>query len=135
MDKKVKRFTEKMDLNPPAIVEMLDDVQAKLKIIFPKEYIEFMLEYNGAEGQVGSNSYLMIWSTEQIIPFNDGYAVNEFTPGLVYFGSDGGGMAYAFDFRTPTTSIVEFPFESIQIEDANLCGTTFNEFLEHLYNA
>lgn len=135
MDIKMKRLTQKMELNPATTIEMLDQVQAKLKIIFPKEYIGFMLESNGAEGQVGSNSYLRVWSTEQIVPFNDGYAVNEFTPGLIYFGTDGGGMAYAFDVRTVTTSIVEFPFESIKIEDANFCGNTFNEFLEYLYNS
>ena len=91
-----------------------------------------MLESNGAEGFIGS-SYLVIWPIEQIIVLNQAYRVSEFNPGLVYFGSDGGGEAYAFDIRTKEMPIVEFPFESIHIEDAELCGKTFYEFLQNLY--
>lgn len=135
MNSNIKRQLEKMELNQPASIETLEEVQAKLKVRFPTDYIEFMLESNGAEGQIGSNSYLTVWPAEQIIPLNDGYAVSEFTPGLVYFGSDGGGMAYAFDFRGTTPLIVEFPFDSIKIDDVKFCGNTFSDFLEYLYNA
>jgi len=120
-------------LNPPATKEAIEEIQAKLGITFPAQYIEFMLDSNGAEGPIGPNSYLSIWSIEQIIELNEAYEVNEFTSGLVYFGSDGGGMAYAFDVRGANPSIVEFPFESINIADVKFCGNTFAEFLEHLY--
>lgn len=135
MNRNSKRLPDKMELNHPASIEILEEAQAKLQVRFPTDYISSCLNLCGAEGQIGSNSYLAIWSAEEIIPCNVGYAVNEFTPGLVYFGSDGGGMAYAFGFRGATPSIVEFPFESIKIEDASYCGNTFNEFLEYLYNA
>jgi hypothetical protein len=131
MDEDVKKFIDRMDLNPPTTEEFLKDVEVKLGIRLPDQYKEFMLESNGAEGNVGTNSYLAIWPIEQIVQLNEEYAVNEFTPGLVYFGSDGGGMAYAFDNRVKETPIVEFPFESINIEDAKLCGNTFNEFLQN----
>ncbi|MDA8146762.1 MAG: hypothetical protein M0Z27_11975, partial [Thermaerobacter sp.] len=92
-----------------------------------------MLEANGGEGMIGDNSYLVIWPAEQIIQLNEAYSVNEFTPGLVYFGSDGGGMAYAFDTKDDRTRIVELPFESIHAEDAKFCGQTFTEFLQYLH--
>lgn len=133
MIKILKQLTNNMMLNPPTTREVLNEVEVKLEIKLPEQYVEFMLESNGAEGQVGSSSYLAIWSIEQLVPLNEEYAVNEFTPGLVYFGSDGGGMAYAFDLRGSTITIVEFPFESIEIEDAKFCGNTFVEFLEYLY--
>jgi len=133
MNTNLKRLTEQMKLNPPAIKEILDETAAKLKIKFPGQYVEFMLASNGAEGRIGPDSYLVIWPAEQLIALNMEYAVNEFTPGLVYFGSDGGGAAYAFDVRASNPSIVEFPFASVKIEDAKFCGNTFTEFLEYLH--
>lgn len=134
MDKNLKNLINKMELNQPTTREMLEDIGIKLGIKLPDQYVEFMLESNGAEGNVGTKSYLSIWSAEQIVQLNEEYAVNEFTPGLVYFGSDGGDMAYAFDKReNESPLVVEFPFESIHIEDAKLCGKTFAEFLQYLY--
>lgn len=133
MDDILKKLIEKMELNPPTTSSALTDVEAKLRIKLPNQYIDFMMESNGAEGNIG-RSYIAIWAAEQIVQLNEGYAVNEFTPGLVYFGSDGGGMAYAFDNRTENVSIVVIPFESIHIEDAKMCGKTFVEFLQYLFN-
>ena len=62
------------------------------------------------------------------------YAVNQYTPGILYFGSDGGDIAYAFDTRNENVTIVEIPFESIHIEDAQLCAYGFNDFIEKMYN-
>jgi SMI1 / KNR4 family (SUKH-1) len=133
MDDILKKLIEKMGLNPPTTSSALTDVEAKLRIKLPNQYIDFMMESNGAEGNIG-RSYIAIWAAEQIVQLNEGYAVNGFTPGLVYFGSDGGGMAYAFDNRTENVSIVVIPFESIHIEDAKTCGKTFVEFLLYLFN-
>ncbi len=134
MDEYIKSLLGGMELNPPTTKEVMKEIEEHLRIKFPDEYMNFMLESNGAEGNVGANSYLVIWSNDQIVQLNEAYSVNEFTPGLVYFGTDGGGMAYAFDNRSDGTPIVEFPFESIHVEDAKLCGNTFVEFLQYLHN-
>ena len=134
MDKNLIKILEGIELNQPTTKERLEEVERQLEIKFPDQYIYFMLESNGVEGTIGANSYLAIWPIEQIVQLNEEYAVNEFTPGLVYIGSDGGGMAYAFDNRVKGIPIVEFPFESIHIEDAKICGNTFIEFLQNLYH-
>lgn len=134
MDKRIVQLIRKLQLNMPTNREILDDAESKLEIRFPDQYINFMLESNGLEGKIGNSSYLVIWPAEQIVILNEEYAVNEFTPGLVYFGSDGGGMAYAFDKRDGEMSVVEFPFESIDIKDTKLIGKTFIDFLQSLYD-
>lgn len=133
MDERIRNLTSGLELNSPASKELIKEVETKLGVRFSEQYVEFMLESNGAEGTIGE-SYLAMWAIEQIVPLNEEYAVDEFTPGLVYFGSDGGGMAYAFDKRDDRMPIVEFPFESIHIKDAKVCGKTFLEFLEYLYH-
>ena len=133
MKKDIRKFIKKMDLNPPATEESLKAIETKLKISFPAQYRDFILESNGAEGPIGKNSHLIIWPVEEIIQLNEGR--EEFTPGLVHFGSDGGGEGYAFDKRVKEMPIVKIPTDSINIdEDAELCGNTFNEFLQHLFN-
>jgi len=135
MDENIRSLLVGMESGLPTTREVMEKAEAELRIKLPDQYIDFMLESNGAEGNVGAKSYLAIWSAEQIVQLNEAYAVNDFTPGLVYFGSDGGGMAYAFDNRVEgIPPIVEFPFESIHVEDAKLCGNTFIEFLQNLYN-
>ena len=130
----IKAFVSTMKMNPPAIAETLRDVEFELGIKFPEQYKNFMLESNGAEGCIGKNAYLVIWPIEEIVKRNRGYMVDEFVPGLVYFGSNGGGAAYAFDKRDKTIPIVKFPFDSINIADAKQLGSTFEEFLESIYN-
>ena len=77
---------------------------------------------------------MVIWPIEEIISLNEAYSVNQYTPGILYFGSDGGDIAYAFDIRNENISIIEIPFESIHIEDAQLCAYGFNDFIEKMYN-
>lgn len=115
--------------------EVLRKIESELNITFPAQYREFLLETGGAEGMVGANSYLVIWSPKEIIPYNEYGKVEEFTPGLVQFASDGGGIAYAFDKREEDISIVAIPDDSIHIEDAIVLGKTFEEFLQSLYDA
>lgn len=135
MNEHVKRLVSAMDCNPPATEDAIRGAELELDMKFPAQYRKFMLESNGAEGGIGENSYLAIWSVEEIVPSNTDLKVEQFTPGLVIFASDGGGTAYAFDKRAENISIVEIPDDSIHIEDATPCGDTFEDFLQYLYDA
>lgn len=69
-----------------------------------------MLKTNGGEGTIGEDSYLRLWKIEEIIESNKGYSVEEFAPGLIIIGSDGGGTAYGFDFRSEKPILVAVDF-------------------------
>ena len=125
-DEEIFALMSDMELEEPTTEAEITAVENAMQIKFPIEYKEFMKKSNGAEGAIGENSYLSIWPMNEIVELNEGYGVADFTPGLVYFGSDGGGMAYAFDSRKEYMPIVEFPFDSIHIEDAKLIANTFN---------
>lgn len=123
-----------IDLCESINVEKIIKVENEMGIKLPLSYKSFIQKYNGGEGEIGKNSYLVLWSIDEIIELNKEYGVSDFTPGLVYFGSDGGSMAYAFDFRPEKPIFVEFPTDSIHIEDANYISDTFGEFIEQLHN-
>lgn len=133
MKKETFAMMSEMEFVEPASEELIEAVENEMNIVFPEQYLRFMKLTNGAEGPLGSNSYLSIWPLDEIPPLNDEYGVREFTPGLVYFGSDGGDTAYAFDFRAVPPVIVEFPFDSIDIDNAVKIADTIDGFIAALY--
>lgn len=133
MDDLFDTYFEKMECNSPALENDIKHVEEIMGISFPRDYVAFMMKADGAEGSLGENSYLSIWRIEDIAELNNDYEVSEYTPGLVYFGSDGGGIAYAFDMNLGGC-IVEFPFDSIHYEDAKVIGHSFIEFIRCLFN-
>jgi hypothetical protein len=134
MNEQVRNLIGTMRTNPPATDEAIKEAEDELGMTFPKEYREFMHESNGAEGCIGENSYLNIWAIENIAQYNADYEVNAYNPGLVYFGSSGGGLAYAFDKRKKGTPIVSIPFQSVDLIQLEQIADTFTGFLQYLYD-
>ena len=68
---------------------------------------------NGVAGFVSGDedaAYVRIDPLEEVRDEEARKASAEFWPGLVVFGSDGGGEAFAFDTRDPDMPIVVFPW-------------------------
>ena len=89
---------------------------------------------NGAEGSIGQ-SYLVVWPADEIVELNQTYRVDDFAPGLVLFGGDGGNTGYAFDKRSVSPRIVEVPLMGMDLNAAEYCGASFVEFLRHVGRA
>ncbi len=99
---------------------------------FPEDYVAFMMNNNGGEGFLGESEYLILWPIEAIDHLNTAYEVDEYAPGLVLFGSSGGGEAYAFDRRSARAAIVEVPFVGMNLDLASPISSSFTDFLEQL---
>ncbi|GAB4191303.1 MAG: hypothetical protein Fur006_34300 [Coleofasciculaceae cyanobacterium] len=127
-------ITKELNKNQGASENALNQFMMSSGIKLPEQYLEFMRISNGTEGFIGENSYLILWPIEQIGELNEAYAVAEFAPGLLVFGSNGGDIAYAFDTRSEKMQIVEVPFIGMNLDNVKLCGTTFNSFLDYLYS-
>ena len=70
-----EKYMTDMELNEPSNPLEINKTEDKLKIKFPEQYKKFLLSHNGAEGSIGENSYLVIWSIEDIISLNEEYGV------------------------------------------------------------
>ena len=97
----------------------------------PSDYIAFLQRSNGAEGPLGSEAYLAIWPADQVSELNKAYAVDEFAPGLVLFGTDGGNTGYAFD-TSKELHVVEVPLVGMDLNEARPIAPTFTGFLDAL---
>ncbi|PMB03038.1 SMI1/KNR4 family protein [Fischerella thermalis CCMEE 5273] len=125
-----------LDLKTPARREEIIEAEKCLGIRFPKEYVDFMLLSNGAEGPVGNHAYLRIWPVEELMPANEGYSVEEFIPGIILFGSDGSGEAYGFDSRdNEEISIISIPFMDMDFDEMEKISNSFKDFLKYLYQS
>lgn len=127
----IEKLLAQMQKNPGASEASLHELVEKSWVALPEWYLNLLRISNGAEGDVGS-SYLGLWPAEDVINQNIGYCTQEFYPGMLLFGSDMGGIAYAFDGREGKTSIAEVPFISSFPEDVISRGDTLDDFLQFL---
>ncbi|APM37709.1 SMI1/KNR4 family protein [Clostridium kluyveri] len=135
MNESIKQYLSKMNLNASTTTADIEHTEQILSVQFPSDYRLFIEEFNGAEGEIGPNAYVAFWSLEDIVELNEAYEVNEFAPGLILIGSDGGDIAYAFDNRYDSKPIVEVPFIGMDLEEVKACANTFEEFLGYLYKS
>jgi hypothetical protein len=99
-----------------------------LGVSLPADYVTFVCRSNGGEGFIGGH-YLVLERVEKLKSMNDNCETAQYAPGLLLFGSDGAGEAYAFDTRHHPWTVVQVPFIVMDLEDAWPVGQTFSEFL------
>jgi hypothetical protein len=120
-----------MARRPPATDAVIANAEEQLGAKLPKEYVLFLKLTNGGEGFLG-NAYVILWGAEELTSMNRSYEVQEYAPGLLIFGSDGGGEAYGFDTRTQDWPIVQVPFVGMAWSLARPMGASFSAFLKRL---
>ena len=115
----------------PGDSEDLTRLEAVAGFALPLEYREFLAETNGGEGTVGE-AYVQFWSVAQILELNPAYAVEEFAPGVVLIGSDGGDTAYGLIHETDKWNFVDVPFIGMSLSELTPHGESFAGFLRWL---
>lgn len=127
------RLLEKFNGQNGATDSAIDQVEQRLGLKFPAEYAEFLKITNGGEGFIGE-SYAILYPVEELASANEDYNAPEFAPGLLIFGSDGGGEAFGLDTRTPDSPIVMVSLVGLDWKEAKPLGAVFSEFLQRLYD-
>lgn len=117
--------------NAPIDPTDIEIFEATAGFRLPTEYRLFLQNHDGGEGFIGPNTYVILWRLTDLLEMNAAYEVEEYVPGLFFFGSDGGGEAFAFD-RTKEMSIVSVPFVGMEPDLAKPIATTFSEFVNAL---
>jgi cell wall assembly regulator SMI1 len=106
---------------------------AALGIQLPEDYRAVMRRTNGGECDFGE-SWIVLQSLEAAIERNTTFKAAGFPP-FIFFGSDGGGMGYAWDLRAERHSrYVVVPFIVPEDDAVIPCGDTLEEFLSVLHD-
>lgn len=106
-----------------AVIEKINEV------VLPKDYVAFVKIHNGGEGDIGE-TWLILYPLEELQEINDDYEIEEFLPGHIIIGSNGGGELYGIDNKGNYFNVPAL----IDEEDISLLGTDM-EFLPDRINA
>lgn len=98
--------------------------------LYLKEYLKYLQEYDGGAGFIGENSYLILWSKNEILEFNQDYAVEEFLTDIVLIGSNGGDIAYGINSKG---EYIEVPFIGMDDDEVIVIADYFGSFIKYLY--
>ncbi|HPT51011.1 MAG TPA: SMI1/KNR4 family protein [Accumulibacter sp.] len=128
---KTEEILKDWQLNPGASVDAIRDAVSLLGCSLPPDYVQFLHDHDGGEGFIGDN-YLILWKAEELSIFNREYEVEQYAPGLLLFGSDGGGEGYGFDTRDAAMPVVRVPFIGMELRYARAVAGGFTDFLNQL---
>lgn len=111
--------------------EDIESAEVALRWMLPLDYREFQMKNGGGEGFLGEN-FLILWGVNELAEFNRDYEVEEYAPGLIVFGSDGAGDAFAFDTRFGKFDVVRVPFIGMGLESAVPVADSFDKFMKKM---
>lgn len=131
MKDSLRALLKNMSLNGPAEENAVKEAEEALGVKFPGDYRDFLLETNGAEGYAGFY-YVVLWTADDLAEMNEAYEVSELAPGLTLIGTEGGGIAYAFDMNDAGKPVVEVPLIGMGLSEVKFLADTFEEFLDRL---
>src|SRR4051812_10268874 len=96
------------EFNDPTSEDQIVAFERVEGIRLPNCYRDFLKMGNGGEGPIGEFGYANFWKIEEIAGLNRSYHVQEYLPGYLVIGSDGGGEAFAI--KRDATVYVQVPF-------------------------
>ena len=99
-----------------------DDILKINDVTLPKQYIDFMKQHNGGEGDIGE-SWFVLYKLEELQQINDDFKVKECLPEHIIIGSNGGGEFYGIDKNGNYFNVPEF----MDVDDVALLGNDINE--------
>ena len=85
----------------------------------------------GGEGFLGAN-YIIFWKAEELSSLNREYEVDKYAPGILLFGSDGGGEGYGFDTQYAAMPVVRVPFIGMDRRYATAVASNFSDLFATL---
>ncbi|MCC9657970.1 SMI1/KNR4 family protein [Rhodopirellula halodulae] len=100
-------------------------------------YLSLLRTANGGEAEIAADgnsdeSYLVLWASFEVIPFNADYELREYAPAFLAFGSNGGGELFAFDTRISGDSVFLLPAIGMSNDDGMLFADSMDAFARRI---
>jgi hypothetical protein len=96
----------------------------------PDEYLRYCAGDGPREGGLSVEpGWFQLWAPAELEQLNSDYHVQEFVPGFLGFGSNGGGELLAFDSQGRVFMI---PFVPMTAEEAKPVADSWSEFVEKI---
>lgn len=129
MDQLTAHLLGDVKLNPSGgNVQDLGEVAAAHGVELPEDYVEFINESDGAEGDLGT-TWLQLWSVARII--DEAGRKPQHYQDVLLFAGNGANAIYGFDAAN-ASAIIEGDWIGLSRDELIEHGYTFREFLESL---
>lgn len=135
MNERMRFYLSAFDVNKPGATEQsLTQLEVQENFELPVDFKDLMKEFNGAEGEIGENSWLVLFPIEDLLSANRGYkSLMDQIPDYFLFGKDAADTGYAINKQDK--SFHSFGLMSdFNTDPIEFCGSSLNEFLDYLYN-
>lgn len=119
-----------LELNDAPTENAYNMLVQKIEFEIDLDFLSFIKSHDGASGNVGKEGYVDLWNIEDIIALNPYYADMPACKELLFFGSDGSNLGYAFD--KSTSHIVAIDFLEIGKNSPTYIAESFKGFLMYL---
>ena len=106
------------EFNKPYSGDLVKEING---VPLPQQYIGFMKEHNGGEGDIGE-TWLVLFPLGELDEINKEYEVKNYLPGRIIIGSNGGGEFYGIDSNGNYFNVPEMMDE----EDITVLGNYFD---------
>ena len=123
---------EDFSFNPPYDGEKITKING---VKLPKNYLAFMKQHNGGEGETAGGTWLVLYSLEELQGENDDYEIPEFLPNHIIIGDNGGGEFFGINkkgeyFIVP--EIIDKEKLSVLCKDINILPEAIDKFWEDI---
>lgn len=117
---------------PPASEAAIQKLLAESRLNLPAAYLDQLRLSNGGEGDLDLDPYWVVfWTAETVVEWNNDYEVPEYLPGYFAFASNGGPELLAFKVNdSGSWPIYMIPFVPMEEEYANMIAEDFEAFRE-----
>lgn len=132
MNTDLKEILSKLNKNDEPSDMVYSSFLKKIDFDIDKDFVEFVKSYNGAEGVISENDYIILWNIDDIISLNPYYEGVKECEELFFIGTNGSNLGYAFDKKSG--KIVSIDFLDISKDQPYVIADTFLSFLNILAN-
>ncbi len=137
MDPTVERYLNEIEFKAePGDRASITAAERLLGVTFPADLVELYQRHSALNGSVGDDAededaggIVIFYPVAELAENNEGYEFPGYTPGFVLIGTNGGGEAYALDYRTDPPVYVVVPFIGRDYDTALLAGSSLADFL------
>lgn len=114
------------ELVQPASDEQIQEVQARLQCVFPREYYAFLKITNGF---ITQNPSLTLYAVEDLEERNTAYEVREYLPDYLSIGDNGGGTAILIDLCRNPAALSKAGFGALFVDDLEPLALSMGEWI------
>jgi hypothetical protein len=125
---KILDLVSQFEKNNKPELETLENLKRFIDFNIDLDFIELYSNHDGMEGNLNSGEFVLFWNISEIISLNPYFENVQICNELLFFGTDGSSLGYAFD--KSNANIVSIDFYEIMEKKPIIIASSLLDFLK-----